>query len=100
MKKYVLLYQLVEDATAKALQHEDAHRAYRAQFYRSGQLELTGAFANEQQDGTMAVFGTSEAAEAFVENDPFVLHGVVASWRILEWNEILAQERRPGGTAI
>jgi uncharacterized protein YciI len=35
------------------------------------------------------VFTTREAAEGFVTGDPFVLEGVVASWEVLEWNEVL-----------
>jgi uncharacterized protein YciI len=29
-------------------------------------------------------------AEAFVTEDPFVLEGVVRSWQIRDWNEVLA----------
>jgi len=35
----------------------------------------------------MAVFTTPEAAEEFVNGDPFVLHGVVRRWQIREWDE-------------
>jgi uncharacterized protein YciI len=37
----------------------------------------------------MAVFSTREAAEEFAHSDPFVLHGVVSSWRVREWNEAI-----------
>jgi uncharacterized protein YciI len=37
----------------------------------------------------MAIFGSAEAAEAFVAEDPFVLEGVVRRWELREWNEIL-----------
>jgi uncharacterized protein YciI len=37
----------------------------------------------------MAGFPTRAAAEAFVEGDPFVLEGVIRSWQIRDWNEIL-----------
>jgi uncharacterized protein YciI len=39
--------------------------------------------------GALGIFTTREAAEAFVAADPFVSGGVVASWEILEWNEVL-----------
>jgi uncharacterized protein YciI len=38
----------------------------------------------------MAIFTTREDAEEFARDDPFVVHRVVARWRVLEWNEILA----------
>jgi uncharacterized protein len=37
----------------------------------------------------MAIFSTREAAEEFVEGDPFVLNGVVSNWHIREWDEML-----------
>jgi hypothetical protein len=37
----------------------------------------------------MAIFPTREAAEKFVEGDPFVINGVVKSHEIREWREIL-----------
>jgi hypothetical protein len=43
-------------------------------------------------DGSaMGVFTSREAAEEFVSGDPFVLHGVVRSRRIRQWDELLAE---------
>jgi uncharacterized protein len=39
----------------------------------------------------MGVFTTREAAEEFIAGDPFVRHGVVASWTVRPWNEVLQQ---------
>ncbi len=41
----------------------------------------------------MAVFSTREAAEEFVRGDPFVLHGVISKWTILDWNEALVPDQ-------
>jgi uncharacterized protein YciI len=35
------------------------------------------------------VFTSREAAEEFIAGDPFVVNGVVASWTIRPWNEVL-----------
>ena len=51
---------------------------------------MIGTFADPQEQGAMAIFTTREAAEEFVAGDPFVLNGVVRSWEIREWNEVLA----------
>jgi len=32
---------------------------------------------------------TRAAAEAFAATDPFVVHGVVQSYRVLEWRDVL-----------
>lgn len=34
----------------------------------------------------MAIFTTREAAEEFIQVDPFVTEGLVSSWRLVEWN--------------
>jgi hypothetical protein len=36
----------------------------------------------------MAVFGSREAAEEFVRDDPFVNEGVVKGWTLREWDEV------------
>ncbi|HVS43514.1 MAG TPA: YciI family protein [Candidatus Dormibacteraeota bacterium] len=38
----------------------------------------------------MPDLASREAAEEFVEDDPFVLKGAIARWHIREWNEGLA----------
>jgi len=62
------------------------HTAYADEFRASGDLLLIGTFADPVADGSMAIFRSRDAAERFVAGDPFVVEGVVASWRILDWN--------------
>jgi uncharacterized protein YciI len=35
------------------------------------------------------VFTTRDAADEFIREDPFIVHGVVARWTVAEWNEVL-----------
>jgi uncharacterized protein len=53
---------------------------------------MIGPFANPQEEGSMAVFTTREAAEEFVRGDPFVLNGVIRNWYIRDWIEALVPE--------
>jgi len=62
------------------------HTAYADEFKNSGDLLMIGTFADPVADGSMAIFRSREAAEGFVAGDPFVVEGVVARWRILDWN--------------
>ncbi len=41
---------------------------------------MLGTFANPEEEGSMAIFTTREAAQEFVAGDPFVLNGVVREW--------------------
>ena len=88
--KYFVFYESADDLAAKAPAHFAAHAARYQEYVERGELLMIGPFANPQEEGSMAVFTTRAAAEDFVAGDPFVLHGVVKSWRIQEWNEALA----------
>jgi uncharacterized protein YciI len=44
-----------------------------------------------QAEGSMAVFGSREAAEEFVRDDPFVNEGVVKAWTLREWDEVASE---------
>jgi hypothetical protein len=86
--KYVLLYTSAPDAIPLARANFPAHRAWYEGFLARGDLLLLGPFENAQDDGSMAVFTTREAAEEFAAGDPFVLNGVVTSWEIRGWNAV------------
>ena len=85
--KYVLQYESAEDVRTKAPIHFAAHKARWHEFLDQGTLLMIGTFAD--LEGSMAVFSTREAAEEFARSDPFVLNGVVSSWRVREWNEAI-----------
>jgi uncharacterized protein YciI len=87
MTKYVLLYESAADVLTKAPAHFEAHSARGREFHQRGSMLMYGPFGDPQAEGSMAVFTTREAAEAFVDGDPFVLNGVVRSWEIREWDE-------------
>lgn len=86
--KYVLLYESVMEAGAKAPADLQAHQARMAEFHSRGSLVMAGSFTNAE-DGAMGVFTTREAAEEFIKEDPFVVHGAIESWHITEWDEAL-----------
>jgi uncharacterized protein len=87
--RYVLFYESASDVRAKAPLHFASHQARWKEFLDQGTLLLIGTFSD--LEGSMAVFSSREAAEAFATGDPFVLNGVVGSWRIREWNEAIAK---------
>jgi uncharacterized protein YciI len=88
--KYVVTYESAEDVLTKAPLHYAEHAALAREFHARGDLLMIGIFGDPQVDGAMGIFPTREAAEEFIREDPFVLHGVVRAWHIREWNEVLA----------
>ena len=64
------------------------HRAYLDEFAKSGQIIMIGTFADPISDGSMAIFRSRAAAEAFRDADPFVLERLVGESRILDWDPL------------
>ena len=91
--KYVVQYLAPDDLDMEAVRGQfPAHQAWWKEFAAAGTLVAIGPMA-DPRDGAMSVFTTREAAEAFVAGDPFVTEGLMASYRILEWNEVLLDDR-------
>jgi uncharacterized protein len=85
--KYVLFYENA-GAPAELIQRQlPAHRARWDEYRQAGSLLAIGPFADGS--GAMGVFRTRAAAEAFAAGDPFVLNGVVGTWRVIEWMEAI-----------
>ena len=60
------------------------HKAVVDGFVARGEVIGIGPFADR---GNMAIFRTREAAESFVQQDPFILEGLVKSFVIRDWND-------------
>jgi uncharacterized protein YciI len=88
---HVLFYESADDVAAKAPAHFPAHHARLEEFHARGSLLMVGTFGNPQDEGSMAIFSTRDAAEEFAQGDPFVLNGVVRAWRVLDWDEMFSQ---------
>jgi uncharacterized protein YciI len=89
--KIVMHYEVAPDGMAKAQANVAAHRARLAEFHARGVLLMAGPFANPLE-GALGIFTSREAAEEFIQGDPFVVNGVVAQWTLREWREVLVQE--------
>jgi uncharacterized protein YciI len=92
MKHFVLIYDVVDDYVERRTPYRAEHLALAQAAKRSGDLFLAGAFANPV-DGALLVFQgeSSTAAEAFAQNDPYVRHGLVKTWRVREWTTVVGE---------
>ena len=91
---YILFYEVVDDYLAKRAPFRDQHLTYARQAYERGELTLAGALATPA-DGAVLVFSTKEAAERFPKSDPYVINGLVTTWRIREWMTIVWETVSP-----
>lgn len=62
------------------------HKAVVDKFVAAGELIGIGPF---DDFGNMAIFRSRAAAERFMQEDPFILEGLVRSCTMREWNDNL-----------
>lgn len=82
--RIVSFYEMAPGALPKVMEHFPAHRARLEDFHTRGLLIAAGPLGNPPE-GAMGIFTTREGAEEFIEGDPFVVNGLVSSWRLVEW---------------
>ena len=73
--KFVSFYEMASDALPKIKAHYPAHRARLDEFHARGVILGAGPLGNPPE-GALAVFTTREAAEEFIQGDPFVVNGL------------------------
>ena len=86
MKHFLLFYDVADDYVARRADFRGAHLEKAWASHARGELVLGGALV-DPIDGAVLLFkGESSAvAEDFAKSDPYVLNGLVRSWRVREW---------------
>jgi uncharacterized protein YciI len=87
--KHVMTYRAVDGFLPLAREHGPAHVERLREFHGRGVLLMAGPFDEPMNGDAMGIFTNREAAEEFIAGDPFVVNGVVASWTVRPWNEVL-----------
>ena len=90
---YILFYDVVDDYVAKRAPFREAHMKHARLAHERGELFLAGALA-DPADGAVLVFQgpSSEPAEAFAKNDPYVLNGLIKAWRVRKWVTVIGDD--------
>lgn len=92
MKHWLLIYEASDDYVERRAPHRALHLAAAREAVARGELVLGGALA-DPVDGSVLLFRapTRETAEAFARNDPYVINGVIRSWRVREWTTVVGE---------
>ena len=75
--------QVLEKRTPFRAGHLDTAK----RFSEEGDIVLGGAYA-DPVDGALIVFNSREAADRFVEEDPYVQNGIVTNHDVREWTTV------------
>jgi uncharacterized protein YciI len=84
--KYVIIGESSGATMDQVMKVYPRHKLLVDQFIARGEVIGIGPFADR---GNMAIFRTRAAAQAFIDQDPFALEGLVKSYTIREWNDAL-----------
>jgi uncharacterized protein len=87
---YLLIYDLADDYLQRRGEYRAAHLAAAWAAVERGELVLGGALADPSDNAILLFTGDSPAAaEAFAQNDPYVLSGLVKQWRVRPWTTVV-----------
>ena len=89
---YLLFYDAAAGYAERRVAFRAAHLAYAWAAVERGELLLGGALA-DPIDGAVLLFNCDSPAvvENFAVNDPYVLNGLVAKWRVREWTTVVGE---------
>jgi len=92
LKHFLLFYEVEADYTERRGGFRGAHLEKAWAAHQRGELILGGALANPV-DGAVLLFKgeTEEVAASFARIDPYVVNGLVKSWRIREWSTVAGE---------
>ncbi len=89
---YLLSYQLADDYLARRAEFRSSHLALAWRAVEQGELILGGA-VGEPVESALLLFNVDDIAkvDAFAKADPYVIQGLVTSYRILPWHTVAGE---------
>lgn len=87
---YLLIYDLVDRFAERRMPYREAHLRLARAANKRGELLFAGAFT-DPVDGAAILFKSEDqsAAERFAASDPYVVAGLVTSWRVRQWTVVV-----------
>jgi uncharacterized protein YciI len=90
---YLLIYELAPDYLDRRGEFRDEHLKLAWAAQERGEILIAGALAEPADTALLLFTGDSpEAAERFARADPYVIEGLVKSWRVRPWNTVVGKE--------
>lgn len=93
MPYYALFYEVVDDFPARRAEFREDHLRLAKESHGRGELVYGGALA-DPPDAALLIFQAANlaVAEDFARNDPYVIHGLVKSWRARSWTVVVGNQ--------
>jgi uncharacterized protein YciI len=92
MNHYLLMYDLTDDYLARRGEFRGVHLKLAWEAAKRGELVLGGALG-EPVDAAVLLFKGESAkiAEDFAKVDPYVMNGLIKSWRVRPWTTVVGE---------
>ena len=92
MRHFLLFYDTDEDFIARRAAHRSVHLKHAWDAVERGELVLAGALAGAEGGAALLFRGASQdVAESFARSDPYVVNGLVKTWRVREWTTVVGE---------
>ncbi|WP_109482642.1 YciI-like protein [Paraburkholderia sp. C35] len=89
---YLLIYEVSPDYLERRPEFRGAHLKHAWAAAERGELQLGGALADPVDTAVLLFEADSPAvAEAFAQADPYVLNGLVTTWRVRPWTTVVGE---------
>ena len=89
----MLMYDLADDYLERRPGFRSLHLEHAWAAQARGELLLAGALADPADQAVLFFQGeTSDVAERFANEDPYVKNGLVTSWRVRAWTTVVGDE--------
>ena len=89
---FLLIYDYVPDYMVRRGEFRKSHLAYANAAVERGELVLGGALADPPDKGVLLFRSeTPETPASFARNDPYVVNGLVSSWKVRPWTTVVGE---------
>ena len=85
----VLEYSLADDYLERRAALREEHLALAQAAHERGELLLAGALPDPFDRALLIWTADRTVVERFVEQDPYVVNGLVTAWTIRPWNVVI-----------
>ena len=85
----LLEYTLADDYLERRAALREDHLGLARAAHERGELLLAGALPDPYDRALLVWTAPREVVEAFAEQDPYVVHGLVTGWTVREWNVVI-----------
>lgn len=93
MHYYALFYEGADNYVQRRAPHRDAHLALVRGAHARGDIVMAGALGDPPGEALLIFRGEGpQVAETFARQDPYVINGVVARWRVVPWHVVAGAE--------